>query len=341
MDEGGRWRDGPSRVFDTKRDANAWEVQHRKKGAARLTSSTLAMYVSDHQAEAFADISPSTRATYKSAMVRVVGDLGHRGLVGITALDVERLQRKLRSSGLSASSIAASRNALSAIYRHAIKSGVAQINPVLDAKKPRPEPRREVPTLTVAQVEALSQLCAVVSPLYGDYVRLAAYTGLRAGELTALQVGDVDWTLGVINVRRAWSKSTLQSPKNGRGRRVPIVDPCKELLTRLTVGARSEDWLLQGEHGGRLHHGNFRNDVGWVELVRKCGFGAFRFHDLRATAIVLWIKAGVPLSTVRAMAGHASLNTTDRYVRIARNDLEDATAQMNSYMSRTSEGRNE
>lgn len=341
MDEGGRWRDGPSRVFDTKREATAWEVKHRKKGPVRLTTATLAAYVAANQVEAFADISPSTRATYKSAMVRTLRILGHRGLVGITSLDVERLQRTLRSEGLSSSSVAATRNALSAIYRHAIKSGVAQSNPVLDAKKPRPEPRREVPTLTVSQVERLAQVCAATSPLYGEYVRLAAFTGLRAGELTALQVGDVDWALRVINVRRAWSKSTLQTPKSGKSRRVPIVDSLEVLLDRLTVGAQPEEWLLRGDLGGRLHHGNFRNDVDWVRLVQQCGFDGFRFHDLRATAIVLWIKAGVPLSTVRAMAGHASLNTTDRYVRIARSDLEDATAQLNSYMTRTSEGRDE
>jgi hypothetical protein len=37
------------------------------------------------------------------------------------------------------------------------------------------------------------------------------------------------------------------------------------------------------------------------------------------TAIVLWIRAEVPLTTVRVLAGHASLATTDRYASIARN----------------------
>ena len=53
---------------------------------------------------------------------------------------------------------------------------------------------------------------------------------------------------------------------------------------------------------------------------------------LTATAIVLWIRAEVPLTTVRMLAGHASLATTDRYARIARNDLAGAAAQVNSYM---------
>jgi hypothetical protein len=44
------------------------------------------------------------------------------------------------------------------------------------------------------------------------------------------------------------------------------------------------------------------------------------------------------LTTVRVPAGHASLATTDRYARIARNDLAGAAAQLNSYISRTRGG---
>jgi len=53
---------------------------------------------------------------------------------------------------------------------------------------------------------------------------------------------------------------------------------------------------------------------------------------------VLWIRAEAPLTIVRALAGHASLATTDRYARIARNDLAGAAAQVNSYISRTRGG---
>ena len=50
---------------------------------------------------------------------------------------------------------------------------------------------------------------------------------------------------------------------------------------------------------------------------------------------MLWIRAEVPLTTVRMIAGHATLATTDRYARIARNDLAGAAAQVNSYIART------
>ena len=59
--------------------------------------------------------------------------------------------------------------------------------------------------MTVEEVDRLAVACDKVSRRDGDYVRLAAFLGLRAGELTALQVGDVDLTLGVVTIRRAFS----------------------------------------------------------------------------------------------------------------------------------------
>jgi hypothetical protein len=75
-------------------------------------------------------------------------------------------------------------------------------------------------------------------------------------------------------------------------------------------------------------------------LLEKGGFGPWQscLLGLRATAIVLWIRAEVPLTTVRSLAGHASLAATDRYARIARNDLTGGAEQVNSYISRTRGG---
>ncbi len=155
----------------------------------------------------------------------------------------------------------------------------------------------------------------VVSRRYGDYVRLAALLGLRAGELTALQVGDIDLAMGVVTIRRAFSAGELQTPKSRRVRQVPIIGELGPTLARMTNGRRPAEPVLLGPLGGRLYHSNFRTKVRWPKLVAELGWPGLRFHDLRATAIVLWIRAEVPLTTVRALAGHASLATTDRYAQ--------------------------
>jgi integrase len=78
----------------------------------------------------------------------------------------------------------------------------------------------------------------------------------------------------------------------------------------MTNGRRPGDLVRLGPLGGRLYHSNFRTKVRWPELVTELGWPGLHFHNLRATAIALWIQAEGPFTTVRAPAEHASLATT-------------------------------
>ena len=339
----GRWRariflpggGERTKVFGSKREAVAWEVHNRGRRAESKES--LSRWLERVGADAvLGGLSPSTNGTYRSHLSRrIVPEFGHRALSAITAAHIESAQRSWKSAGVSPTVVAGTLNCLARVFRVAIKLGDLLASPMAAVERLRPGVERVTPTLTVEEVDRLAAACDRVSRRYGDYVRLAALLGLRAGELTALQVGDVDLSMGVVTVRRAFSAGELQTPKSRRVRQVPVVGGLGPILARMTSGRRPAELVLLGPLGGRLYHSNFRTKVRWPELVTELGWPGLRFHDLRATAIVLWIRAEVPLTTVRALAGHASLATTDRYARIARNDLAGAAAQVNSYISRT------
>ena len=68
----------------------------------------------------------------------------------------------------------------------------------------------------------------------GEIVRLAAYAGLRRGELVALRWRDVDLDRRKITVRRAASGGQeLMSTKGRRFREVPIPDQANSSLRRM------------------------------------------------------------------------------------------------------------
>jgi integrase len=76
-----------------------------------------------------------------------------------------------------------------------------------------------------------------------ELVRVAAYAGLRLGELLALHWQDVDFAGSALTVSRALSASVETSTKSGKVRRVPLadeagaaLDPRLEALLRLDVG---------------------------------------------------------------------------------------------------------
>ena len=67
----------------------------------------------------------------------------------------------------------------------------------------------------------------------GELVRIAAYTGLRLGELLSLRWRDVDFEGSVLTISRAMSAGVETTTKSGRVRRVPLPAQASEALQRL------------------------------------------------------------------------------------------------------------
>ena len=101
-----------------------------------------------------------------------------------------------------------------------------------------------------------------------------------------------------------------------------IVGPLRPILERLMAARRSQDSAaIAGAFRRHVEPQQLLNSVDWPRLVTKLGWPGFRFHDLRGTAISQWTAAGVPLTTVPEMAGHASILSTNLYARTADNAL--------------------
>ena len=125
---------------------------------------------------------------------------------------------------------------LYSIFAYAEKRGWARSNPVALAEKPRTEPRdADIRYLELEELEALinavseDELGRVERVLY----RTAAMTGLRRGELLALRWRDVDWSNGLIRVRRNYTRGQFGTPKSRRSSRaVPFADALAGELER-------------------------------------------------------------------------------------------------------------
>ncbi len=87
----------------------------------------------------------------------------------------------------------------------------------------------------------------------------------------------------------------------------------EELAAHLTGPRDTEAFVFTAPQGGPLRLPAFRGRV-WRPAVRAAGLDGLRIHDLRHTAVALWIAAGANPKEVAARAGHASVSfTLDRY----------------------------
>lgn len=148
------------------------------------------------------------------------------------------------------------------------------------------------------------------------------YTGLRVGELAALQVGDVDPRRGLVTVRRAWDRHAgrLKGTKSGAPRQVVAEAALHPVLVALTAQRALDAPLVRppkrAEHLAKL----LRSDLvtAGVRTLQGDAFTkSFRVHDLRATYISWRLARGDAPMKVRDAAGHSTFTQTEAYYRSA------------------------
>jgi integrase len=170
--------------------------------------------------------------------------------------------------------------------------------------------------LTPAEI---ARLADAIDQRYRALVLVAAYGGLRIGELAGLRRGRVDLLRGVVQVAEILTevqgRVAFGLPKTRASRRrVGLPQQVvAELARHLATPGERDELVFTAPAGGPLRINGFRARV-WRPATRAAGLDGLRIHHLRHTAVALWIAAGASPKEVAARAGHTSVSfTLDRY----------------------------
>jgi site-specific recombinase XerD len=152
-------------------------------------------------------------------------------------------------------------------------------------------------------------------------VRLMAETGMRAGELIALSVDDVDLSRGLVTVRRG---------KAGKGRVAPFgphtaraIDRYLRMRRTHRLAETNAVWL--GDRGKELAYFGLRNTLQYrAELA---GLKGFHVHLMRHTAATRWLRAGGSEGGLMAVAGWSTRDMIDRYTGASASERAAAEAR--------------
>ena len=283
------------------------------------------------------DLRPSSRVRDLGYLQRyLLPQFGTMALGDIRYMTVRTWISELSTSGLAPSTVTKAGQLMSKIMRSAVQAGLVTSSPCDGVKMPRIE-RMEMRFLTTPEVDHLAE---AMDPRYRAVVLLAAYGGLRAGELFGLRAKRVD----VLRRQVAIAETVVDvgghlhfgPPKTRAGHRmVPLPRVASEPLgEHLAAYARTpEDLVFTAPEGGPVSLNVWRRRF-WVPATRAAGVGHLRPHDLRHTAVALWIAAGAHPKEVAVRAGHTSVSfTLDRYGHLfpgseeVLNDSLDALAQ--------------
>lgn len=331
---GDKWRaryygpDGRERnkTFDRKVDAQRWIADQRARMSRGEWIDPAALRtefgaVAREWLKTTLHLKPKTRHGYERLLERrVLPRWDHVPMAKVAAALPDWIA-ELADSAVSASQVRQTVYVLSSVCQYAIRTGRLYANPVAGLKLPRVT-SGERRFLTDAEV---GKLVAEAGP-YGLFVRTLAYTGMRWGEATALQVRDLDVRRRRIEVQRAFVdvNGTLVAgtPKSHQSRSVPMPRSIARDLESLVQGRELDSLIFIAPNGGPLRFGNFRHRV-WYPAVHAAGLDGFTPHGLRHTAASLYISAGTPPKVVQRILGHASISITmDLYGHLYADEMD-------------------
>lgn len=198
---------------------------------------------------------------------------------------------------------------LSAVFRAAIAEGFAKENPTAGVRRAKEELR----AIPYVSMEDLRRLEAVAPTPDRWALGLAGETGLRRGEIRALEWRDVDLGRGVLVVRRSKSKKWREVPLTRHAREVIEAALADRGGVPLVGGDPVFPWFGPESSDLRVS----RAIAGWCA---KAGLPTLRFHDLRHGWASRLMRAGVDPATIMRLGGWATLAMVQRYATHAPDD---------------------
>jgi integrase len=267
----------------------------------------------------------------------LMASLGDRPVRSLTSREISEHLRRLDTSGASPRTVNKHRQVILAVFNYGMREDTVGLthNPARATTKRREPPPavldfyepEEVERLALAAATGLHRNVtkrvielpeaaarAAEDAQDGELYRIAAYTGLRLGELLALRWEDVHLDDRRLVVHRAFSDRTEGPTKSWQARFLPIADPAAEAFARQAgrVDFTSpDDYVFCSRLGRPLDGSALRRR--FKLAAAAAGLRVLRFHALRHGAGSL-VARETDARWVQGFLGHSKITTTERYL---------------------------
>jgi integrase len=260
---------------------------------------------------------PRVRELYRGYLDNhILPMLGSRALGQLNTAMIRRWHSELLAAGVGQSTTAKCYRLLRAILNSAVEDRHLVVNPCA-IKGAGIENAKERSIPDIGQVFGLAD---AVSDRYRALVLLAAFGGLRRGELFGLRRADIDLLHRSLEIRSqrqesATGEQLFGPPKTAAGRRTLAlpeeVIPALEEHLATWVAADPDALVFVGEKGDGVRAGVWQRD--WDRARRTVGLPELRLHDLRHVAGTLAAATGAGTKEIMRRLGHATQDAALRY----------------------------
>ena len=264
----------------------------------------------------------STRDSYNDVLsLHILPFFGKMCLNEIGRKNIKDFLYQKQQGTLSSGTIRIIRAYLSCILSQAADDEIIFVNPASKTGRyiKATEGQKDIEPYTWEEKAKFEKAALRHFPRYYPLFVCALRTGMREGELIALEPGDIDFNGGFIEVRRNCVRGNVTTPKNGKSRRVDMSNQLADVLKNHLTDRKKEalkkgwgktpGWLFYNESGGMIDPANLRKRV-FYKCLEKTGLRRIRLHDLRHTYATLRISKGDNIADVSKQLGHHSIKIT-------------------------------
>lgn len=251
--------------------------------------------------------SKSVYATYQRNIMAVIGEMK---IKKITRFTIESFLEPYITSGRTATAKQLL-VALKSMFNYAVDNDIVFKNPCNDIIVKHVSDERRALT----EFEKMLIVKSNLPSKEKAFVSILRYTGMRRGEVIALQKKDIDLEHKLIHIYKIItnidSRATLkEETKTKAGKRVvPIFKPLYPIIKDYISNLGDEDMLFLNRNGNLMNHQNV--DI-MVKKIRKIvGLSdEITCHTFRHNFISECYAAGIDVLRLQQWVGHADINTT-------------------------------